>query len=208
LFFSTRVKRKNMQAENFSEQDSLKLINEMIGKAKKSYVTKGIASIVWGIMIVFCSMVSWSEAHYKYNIAFDIWLILMIAIMPQVYFTIKERRAKKFVGYDEISTGYVWTAFGISIFITSLYFSNHSQAGQGSTIVMMLYAVPTFITGGISKFKPMIIGGIICWIASIVSVFTNTENDLLLMAACGFFAWIVPGIILWNRYQKGKSENV
>jgi hypothetical protein len=197
-----------MQEENFSGQDSLKLINEMISKAKKSYVTKGIASIVWGAMIVFCSMANWSQAHYKYSLGFDILLILLVAIIPQMYFTARERRSKKFVSHEEATTGYIWMAFGISIFITSLYFSNHSQAGQGSTIVMMLYAIPTFVTGGLCKFRPMILGGVICWAASVTSVFTNIETDLLLMASCGFFAWIIPGVILWNRYQKGKKENV
>jgi hypothetical protein len=197
-----------METENFTEQDSLKLINEMIGKAKKSYVTKGIASIVWGIMIVFCSMASWSQAHYKYSLGFDIWLILLIAIIPQMYFTARERKAKKFVSFEESAIGYIWMAFGISIFITSFYFSNHSQAGQGSSIVMMLYAIPTFITGGLCKYKPMIFGGIICWVASIISVYTSVENDLLLMASCGFFAWIVPGVILWKNYQKGEPQNV
>jgi hypothetical protein len=196
-------------AENtMTEQQSFQLINEMIGKAKKSYVTKGIASIVWGVLIIFCSLVSWSQAHFKYDLNFDIWLLAMLAIIPQLYFSFKERRSKKFTSYDEITSGYIWTAFGVSIFILSLYFNHQPQGGQSSSLVMMLYAIPTFITGGLCKFKPMIIGGIICWAGSIISIFTNTEIDLLLMAACGLFAWLVPGIILWNRYKKQQAADV
>lgn len=191
-----------MEENKMTGEESFKLINEMIGKAKKSYVSKGIASIVWGVLIVVCSLVSWSQAHFKYNLGFDIWLLTLVAIIPQVYFTIKEKKSRNFTSHDEITSAYIWTAFGISIFILSLYFSYYPQGGQSSSLVIMLYAIPTFITGGMFKFKPMIIGGIICWVGSAISVFTNTETDLLLMAACGLFAWVIPGIILWNRYKK------
>jgi hypothetical protein len=197
-----------MSENKMTEQESFRLINEMIGKAKKSYVTKGAASMVWGVLIIFCSLVSWSQAYFKYNLNFDIWLLALFALVPQLYFSIKERRSKKFTAYDEVTAGYIWMAFGVSIFILSLYFSHQPQGGQSSSLVMMLYAMPTFITGGLCKFKPMIIGGIICWTASIISIFTSTEIDLLLMAACGLFAWLVPGIILWNRYKKQRAADV
>ncbi len=195
-----------MQEENFNEKDSLKLINEMISKAKKGYITKGTASIIWGILIVFCSLISWAEFHFKFKLNFDIWLLLLFALFLQIYFSIKERKSKNFTSYEEIATGYTWIAFGVSIFITSFYFSHHSQGGQGSSIIMMLYAIPTFITGGMCKFKPMIIGGIFCWVASFISIYTTIEVDLLLMAACGLFAWLLPGVILWSRYKKNQAR--
>jgi hypothetical protein len=197
-----------MEDNKMTGQESFTLINEMISKAKKSYVTKGIASMVWGIIIVFCSLVNWSQAYFKYDLDVDIWLLALFALIPQLYFSIKERRSKKFTSYDEVTAGYIWTAFGVSIFILSLYFSRQPQGGQSSSLVMMLYAIPTFITGGLCKFKPMIIGGTICWAGSIISIYTNTEIDLLLMAACGFFAWFIPGVILWNRYKKQQTANV
>jgi hypothetical protein len=73
---------------------------------------------------------------------------------------------------------------------------------------MMLYAFPTFVIGGMQKFKPMILGGIFCWVASIISIYTNVEIDLLLMAACGLIAWLIPGIILWRSYKKNQAANV
>jgi hypothetical protein len=196
------------QEKSMTQQESMQLIGEMISKAKKSYVTKGLASIAWGVIIVVCSLVSWSQAYFKYDLNFDIWLLALLALIPQLYFSIKERKSKKFTAHDEVTAGYIWMAFGISIFILSLYFSHQPQGGQSSTLVMMLYAMPTFITGGLCKFKPMIIGGIICWAASIISIFTSTAVDLLLMAACGFFAWLIPGLILWHRYKKQQAADV
>lgn len=194
-----------METEKFSEEDSLKLINEMIGKAKKSYITKGTASIVWGMIIFFCSIVNWSEVHFKYDFPFDIWLLTLVALILQIYFSIKEKRSRQFVSYEGIVIAYTWMAFTFSIFILSFYMSRFTQHGEGSTLVMMLYGIPTFITGGVTKFKPMIFGGIFCWVASFISIYTFVEADLLLMAACGLFAWLIPGIILWNQYKKNQA---
>ncbi len=198
-----------MNNENFSQAESLKLINEMIGKAKKSYVEKGIASMVWGALIVFCSFINWSQVKYKHDWPFgDIWILTFIALIPQIFFSIKEGKSKKYVSYEQTIIKYTWVAFGVSIFILSFYMGKQSQGGQSSTPIMMLYGIPTFITGAVTKFKPMIFGGIFCWVASFIAIYTNTESDLLLMAASGLFAWLIPGIILWTRYKKITSTSV
>lgn len=196
-----------MQQENFSEKESLQLINEMIGKAKKSYVTKGIAPIMWGSIILICSLATWVEIHYKINLG-DVWLLTIIAIIPQVYFSFKENKKRGFTSYEGNTLTAVWIAFSISIFITSFYFGTHKVSGDSSSLFMMLYAIPTFITGSITKFKPMVFGSIFCWVASIASMYTPLETDFFLMAACGLFAWLIPGIILWDKYKKGKCAHV
>ena len=196
-----------MQEENFSQQDSLKLINEMIGKAKRSYVTKGTASIVWGSLIVFCSMLTWAKIKYGFNIGFNVWLLLLLALIPQIFFTVKEKRSKKYTSHDEGAVYFVWITFAICIFILSFYNSKFGDE-HSTTLVIMLYGIPTFITGGIFKFKPMIFGGLCCWALSIISVYTSEENDMLLMAASGLVAWFIPGLILFNRYQKQRRANV
>ncbi len=193
------------ETENkLSEQASLKLINEMIGKAKQSYVTKGIASIVWGVLIVICSLLTWAQIEFKFRLGFDVWLLVFFAVIPQIFFSIREKKQKTFVGHDEQTMSYVWTTFGICIFILSFY---NSRFGSNdlTSIYMMLYGIPTFITGGVFKFKPMIFGGLICWALSVASIFTPINTDMLFMAACGLFAWLIPGIILWNRYKKQQS---
>jgi hypothetical protein len=193
------------EAENsMTETESLKLINEMIGKAKRGYITTGAASIVWGVLIVLCSLLTWYQAYTKHFFDFDVWLLVFIAVVPQIYFSIKEKQKKKFVSHDERTMTFLWTTFGICIFILSFYDSKFNP-NSASTLFMLMYGIPTFITGGVFKFKPMILGGLICWILSVASMYTDFAVDMLLMAACGLFAWLIPGIILWRRYKKQQS---
>ncbi len=179
----------------------------MIGKVKQDYIKKGIASPVWGVLVILCSLVTWARVQYNFNNGFDIWLLIFFAVIPQIYFSVKEKNQKKFVAHDDSTITFVWTAFGICIFIATFYNSKYGNNVM-STIFMMLYGIPTFITGGIFKFKPMIFGGLICWVFSIISIYTPAPIDMLLMASCGLFAWLIPGIILWTNYQKQKKAHV
>jgi uncharacterized protein with PQ loop repeat len=196
-----------MQDNNFSGEDSLKLINEMIGKAKKSYVTKGTASIVWGSLIVFCSLVAWAKFRFGFYIGFDVWMLLLLALIPQIFFSVKERRSKSFKSHDESTIYFIWITFAICIFILSFYNSKFGTENS-TTLVIMLYGIPTFLTGGVCRFRPMILGGLCCWALSVASIYTSPENDMLLMAASGLAAWLIPGVILFNRYQKQRRTNV
>ncbi len=190
-----------------TEQESLRLIGEMIGKVKRSYVTKGIASIVWGILIIICSLLTWARIQFDFTLGFDEWFLVFLAVIPQVYFTIKEKKERKFTAHDEDTMTYVWSSFGICIFILSFY-----NAGFGNEhitcLYMMLYGLPTFITGGIFKFKPMIYGGIACWVLAIISLFTSVATDMLFVAVCGLVAWLIPGIILWNKNKDQQVADV
>lgn len=195
------------QETEFSTKDSLHLIRDMIGKARLSYTSKGIASIVWGTLIMFCGIFEWAQIQLNFKIGFDIWLLLILALIPQIYFGVKERRSRDFVGHDEQTITFVWIAYTICIFITCFY-SAKFRVESSASLIMILFGMPTFITGGIFKLKSSIIGGVICWVLSLVSMFTNFSTDMLLMAACGLFAWIIPGVILWNRYKKQLLANV
>ncbi len=73
---------------------------------------------------------------------------------------------------------------------------------------MIIYGIPTFTTGYARRFKPMIIGGIACWVFSILSVFAIVPYGNLYLAASAQLAWFIPGLILRKRYLKAQKENV
>lgn len=190
-----------------SPAESMLLINEMIGKAKKSYITKGTGSILWGVLIIVCSMVTWSQIHFNYKLGFDIWLLLIVALAAQIYFGIKEKSKRQFETYDQRAMQYTWTAFGIAIFLV-IFYQNNQQVENGTFLIMLMYGIPTFITGGLFRFKPMIFGGICCWVFAVITLYVNEEIQMLLMAMSGLLAWLIPGLILMNKYLQQKKTNV
>ncbi len=216
-----------MEERKLTEKESLDLITQMINKAKESYHDTGMSAIMWGGVIAFCSLERLAEIHFGYKLPFDIYLLTLLAIIPQVFLSIKEKKERKIKSYDDIFLDYLWLGFGISIFllihITNSIFgawepvSNEYKtlAGHGASfhfyefvapLFLILYGMPTFVTGAAFKFRPMLWGGILCWVCSVLAVYTSIKFDLLLTATSAVMAWLIPGIIMEKDYRLAKKE--
>jgi hypothetical protein len=152
-----------------SEKESLALITQMIHKAKSSYHDTGIGAMMWGAIIAVCSLVKLSEIHFEYRLPFDIYLLTILAVVPQVFITIKEKKERKVKSYDDAFIDNLWLGFGICIFlmilIVNMVFSELRPAiaelkNLGvqtgfqfsefiSPFFLLLYGLPTFASGSI-----------------------------------------------------------
>lgn len=209
-----------------TEKESLDLIATMINKAKNAYYETGVSAIMWGILIAICSLEKLAELQFGYRLPFDIFLLTLVAIIPQVIISARENKQRKVRTYDEEYIDYVWIAFGICIFlmifIVNVVFNawepfatdyekltGHFPPVRPGEFVpalfLLLYGLPTFITGAACKFKPMLWGGIICWACCIITLFTPIKIDLLLTAASAIMAWLIPGIIIKREHSQYKK---
>jgi hypothetical protein len=213
--------------EPLSEKQSLELITQMINKARNAYYDTGIAAIMWGAVIAICSLVKLSEIHFGFDLPFDIYLLTLVAVVPQIFISIKEKKQRVVKLYDDPMQDYLWLAFGIGIFLMVLIVNSVAYAWQPvsedykvlagkesgfhwyeyiSPLFLVLYGLPTFVTGAGCKFKPMLWGGILCWVCCIITIYSTIKIDLLLTALSAICAWFIPGIILKNEYAKAKRE--
>lgn len=194
-----------MEENKLNENESLKLIAEMIGKAKSSYHSNGTGAIMWGIVIFFCSTFDFFKIQFQFDIGFDIWWLMFVALIPQFYMLFKNDKNKNFVSYEETTMGYVWGAFGASILML-MFFNGYYRPAHSESLFLMLFGMPTFITGGMFRFKPMILGGIICWALFTASLYTDLKINMLFMAMAALFAWLIPGIILRKKCSRQAQQ--
>ena len=211
----------------FTEKDSLALITQMINKAKDSYHDTGVGAMMWGAIIAVCSLVRLSEIHFGYKLPFDIYLITLFAVIPQIFITIREKKERKVRTYDDKFMDYLWLGFGICIFLMihvinlmardlSPILDTYRNLPQSSDafylyeyvapLFLILYGMPTFVTGASCNFKPMLWGGIFCWVCSVITVYTSVKIDLLLTATASILAWFVPGLFMEKEYRIYKKE--
>lgn len=76
------------------------------------------------------------------------------------------------------------------------------------SLYLLIYAMPTMITGLAKKFTPMIVGAIITYILFGFSCFTQSKYDMLFGTIAAIVCWLIPGIILRRKYLKQKNGNV
>jgi len=139
--------------------------------------------------------------------------------------------------HNQSVLNHVWMVYGISIFALVFYFNivpgvtDKILAQQGSIIsqqdketgllkpfqyfiassgslLLMLYAIPTLITGLTYAFKPMLAGAIICYLFFALSLFTETKWDMLFNGLAAIGNWLIPGLLLRRRFylQKGALD--
>lgn len=218
-----------MDDKELNEQESLRIITQMIHKAKNNFHDTGIGPILWGSVIAICSLVTWARIHYQFSLPFDIWLLTLVAIIPQIVITAREKKMRRAKSYDDSAIDYIWLAFGVSIFLLTHInivfinklaqifkeyeaavgkWPNFNLSSFSASLMLLLYGFPTVITGAIMKFKPMLWGGIAGWICCVVSVYTNMQIDMLLTAFAAVVMWLIPGFILWRKYQRKKAAHV
>lgn len=127
---------------------------------------------------------------------------MLITLALQFYYDRKERRNKQVTSYMDEAHKYVWTAFGISVLILTIAGGFENIGYTVLPLLLLLFAMPTFISGCISKFAPSVFGGIACWLLSIIAFFCNGHITYMLVAAGAGIAWIIPGFILRARFKK------
>lgn len=218
------------QEKELSERESLDLIATMISKARNSYHETGVGAIMWGVIIAFCSLVRLSEIQFGYQLPFDIYLLTIIAVVPSIIMTAQQKKRQRVKPYDEPYLDYLWLGFGICIFlliliVNSIYghlnpmVNDYRELTKGridsvdfqfsefvAPFFLLLYGLPTFVTGAAFKFKPMLWGGIFCWVSSVATIYTPIRIDLLLTASSAIMAWLIPGVMMEQEYRKYKKE--
>jgi hypothetical protein len=183
-------------------------------------------------VVGFCGLLSFAEKYWNFYIGFDVWILTLVALIPQIIITIQEKKKRLVKTHEQQALEAVWAVYAISIFAMIAYMNiipyttskllaadgvelfrkekGITQpfimfAPSGASLMMIIYAFPTLVTGFARNFKPMIYGGIACYVFFFISLFTSIMYDQLLSGLAGIGNWLIPGLILRNRFIKGKG---
>lgn len=197
--------------ENFSGADSLLLIESMINKAKNQFSENGHLYLLWGWAVLICSVLEFillDYVHYEkhYIVWFSTWLIV---IYQFIYLRRKKKQQRVRTYTDEI-VGFVWIVFFILMILFGFFVSKLADDHYYTFInpvFLALYGMPTFLSGIILRFRPLIIGGVSCWVLSVIATFISPQYHLLLLPVAMIVAWIIPGYMLRKKFREGLKSS-
>ena len=186
----------------FNEQNSLQLIESMINKAKNNFSESGTLYLLWGIVVFICSMGQFIAVHfYNYQQAQYIWFLAWLVVIYQVIFLSKRAKKEKVKTYTADILKYVWICFMCCMLLFIFILQYQKAYYSINPAILVLYGVPTFLSGIILKFRPLVVGGIICWLLAFGSVFVPYDFQLLFICAAVVAAWIIPGLLLRRKFK-------
>jgi len=195
------------QDKSLTEAQSLELITSMISRAKNDYYDSGISALLWGSIIIFCSLATYANHWLKWTALGYIWFLTVAAVVPQIIISIREGKRRGYKSHESHMIGGIWLSYAIAIFLFS-YVDYALNISQDAPIYLTLFGIPTFATGYGRRYMPMIVGGLACWVFAVLALFIPYPNALFLMAAGALLAWFIPGLLLRRCYLKAKRQNV
>ena len=199
-----------MQEEHFSSGDSIQLIQSMINKAKNQFSENGHLYLLWGWVVLVCSIAQFALLYYyEYEKHYLVWMLCWVAVIYQMFYLYRREKKKNVKTYTDEIVGFVWIAFVILMFLFGFLYGVQLGKDYYKFITpgyLALYGLPTFLSGIILRFRPLWIGGVCCWVLSVAATFIPFEYQLLLLGLAVILAWIIPGYILQSNYKKRNKE--
>lgn len=189
-----------MQQDNFTPEQSLKLIQSMITKAKHNFSDNSIYFLVWGwITFIACTGQFVLKNIINYDKHYQIWLLIILGVAFNIYKGITGRKQENVKTYVGESMKFLWIGMGISFFVLSMIVFKIGWGFPVFPFFILLYGLGTFISGCILQFKPLVIGGILAWILSLAAGFASYDYQMLFAAAAILFSYILPAYILRTK---------
>lgn len=191
------------EEKELTQQESIALITSMINKARNRFGENGFLYLLWGWVVLFCSLFQFASIYYfDFQEGNYIWLLTWLLIIYQIFYLRKRKRTQPARTYMDETQGWVWIAFVACLF---LMFYICGRAGQEQLIgsfILLLYGMPLFLSGALLRFPPLIWGGVAAWVLAFISTFIPVEFHSLLVSLSLVVGWIIPGYLLRAKFRK------
>jgi hypothetical protein len=197
--------------KKLTSEEGLAIIQSMINTAKHKFSDNGHLYLTWGWVILLCSVTHFILlTYFPVPHSYSVWFLTWIAGIYTMIYSYRHKKKRLVKTYTDDILSYVWLVFIILMFLFGFIFGNlmgkdyYKYVNPG---FLALYGMPTFLSGIILRFKPLITGAICCWILSVLTPFMPYNFHLLVLGLGVIAAWIIPGYIMQSRFKKQSAGN-
>jgi hypothetical protein len=185
------------ESDNLSAQQSLDIITTMIREAQGNVRQNGFHFLLWGWVVATADIGMYILTKLEYPRPYIVWAITIPAWVISLWVGFRQGRSERKTTHLDTISGWLWVCFGVCIF-TLIAFGGKLNY-QLNPLIITLSAIPTFMSGVIIRFKPLLLGGALLWAAGIVSFLSPMEIQPLIGAAAVLCGYLVPGYLLRNK---------
>lgn len=181
--------------DQLTHEQSLSLITEMISQAKRNVARGGGSNqiLLWGWTIAFANFGHYTLDYLGFGAPYMIWLITIPAAIASAVMGVKMRQSGV-VGHIDRVYGKVWLAAGVGIVISLVMMQKIGFNHNG--IILVIAGMGMFITGSLLKFRPIVWGSFLLWVAAIISFNLPIMQQYLLSGTAIMLGYLVPGYML------------
>lgn len=185
--------------KQFDEKQSLAIISEMIGNARERIADDGFFYLLWGYLVFAAAISHYILLEYvQWEYAWVPWpVLMMLGGIFSAFAGYRKSSAARHITFFDTSAMFLWSAFLIALFMILAFTAlGKIEPLAAYPLIMVIYGIGTWVSGGILKFVPLIIGGVVCWTLAGIAFYFPFNIQLLLLALSILLSYIIPGHML------------
>lgn len=183
--------------QKLTTEQSLDLITEMIRQAQGNVKRNSSYLILWGLVVCVANIGMYVLMQMDYSRPYLIWLITVPAWLATIFISYNRRKNATAVSHLDRINAFLWFSYGIVIFTLVILGAKINY--QLNPVILLVSAVPTFVSGTIIRFRPLIIGGVLFWAFGILCFMINGSWQYLVGAVAVTTGYLIPGFMLQRK---------
>jgi hypothetical protein len=191
------------QEKIMTGEESLKIITDMINKTKVNMRQNVFHLIFWGWLILVCSLSEYLLMKFtSYTHHYYVWFFVIPGVfVSMTYGFVNGRKAKTHTYADMLN---MWTWLGFFFAGIVLFIVHSNNLGSVAPYILLLAGIPTFVSGFIIRFKPLVYGGLSFWVISLLIHFAGPSLAPLGTPIAMLTGYLIPGYMLKNKVDHDK----
>lgn len=179
-------------------EESLKIITDMINKTKTNISQGSFHLIFWGWLVIFCSLVQFLLFKFSsWEHPWNVWLLTIPGVFVSMFYGYRKGRQMTVHTYADRVFMMTWMGFIVVVFLLTLYLQKTGELM--SQYILLAAGFPTFVSGFVIKFRPLVLGGIAFWALSLIAYLVGPDLGQLAVPVAMIIGYLVPGYMLRNR---------
>jgi hypothetical protein len=191
-----------METENQSltTEQSLELITRMIRQAQGNVQRSAIYLILWGITVVAANLGMFVLMLLDYPTPYMVWLITIPAWIATIFISLKHRKESRVNSHLDRINALLWYSYGVVILAIVMFGFKINY--QLNPVILLVSAIPAFVSGAIIKFRALTMGGILFWVFGVICFLSQGPWQYLIGALAVSSGHLVPGLLLRNKTER------
>lgn len=191
------------QTKQMTGEESLKIITEMIEKTRCKIKHGSFHLLLWGWLILVCSLADYLIRQFTaFEKSYMVWWLTIPAVFVSMAYGFSKGRKQSIYTYTDRVYMYTWFTLipSAAIMIIMLLGNNVNFIGS---FMLMLVAMPTFLSGVLIKFRPLMFGGLCFWILALVGHYSGPHIESLSIPVAMLLGYLIPGYLLRKEESNG-----
>jgi hypothetical protein len=190
--------------KTMTPEESIELIRKSIMNSRRNLRENGFYYIFWGWLLTFACLTNYFLIRYLHSremydrifiTSTIVWAVFVATgfIIQFIYRSKTGRKTLIITHLDRLITTLWLSAAVVFAFIILFCYFDESYP---TPYLLVVTGMVTFISGMVIRFVPLIAGGVLFAVISVVSIFIPALSQLLLVAIALVLGFLIPGFLL------------